>query len=335
MERILHNVPLVRRELDTCLFAVTASILRYRRWDDVMSLGALWSFNYPLCGIARTEYYLPVRSGSLMETMLVGQGVRSTWRTTDEASQGWFDLAATISSGQPAAIAVDNYHLPFRPAYRDVHSNHLILVYGIDDERDLVYVLDATPPAFKGPIPAPHLRQARASGNPEDGDRDFFFSRSTIAHGQLDVIFPAQPWVPTQEAIRAAIQKNVSDLLDGSQDKVWLSGVSGILRLADLVERTAGEHCEDIFIASGVVLASRGRHAVFLKRSAVLLHESDLSRVARALEAIAHQWAAVRILASREARERSATVGRRLAGRLRQIAKAETAAARELATIMG
>ncbi len=335
MKRILDNVPLVRCELDTCLFAVTASLLRHQCWNDVMSLGADWSFNYPVGGIARSEYYLPVRSGSLMETMLSGQGVTSTWRTTGEASQGWSDLRAAIFSGQPTAIAVDNYYLPFRPAYGDVHSNHLILVYGIDDECDVAYVLDATPPAFKGPIPAAYLRQARASRNPDDGDRDFFFSRSAIAHGQLDVTFPAEPWAPTQDAIRGAVRRNIDGLLGGSQSEVWLSGVSGIFQLAGLVEQSAGEHYEDIFIVSGAVLASRGRHAMFLRHAAVLLDKADLSGVARAVEAIAHQWAAVRILASREARERSATVSRRLACRLRQIAKAEAAAARRLETLMG
>lgn len=334
MKRILSNVPLVRRELDSCLFSATASILRYRGWDDLMSLGARWEFVYPLNGIVRAEYFIPVRDGSLMEVLLPDQGVTSSWRTTDEPKQAWEDLTAAVMAGHPTPVAVDNYYLPYRPAYGDVHSNHLVLVYGIDDDLDVVYVIDATPPAFRGPLATKHLRNARASRNPDEGDRDFFFTRSPIAHGQLDIRFPAEPWAPTEETIRKAIRRNLVNLSRTTEDSRWLTGTAGIYRLADLIEHSNGEHCDGLFIVSGALLCGRARHAVFLKRAAALLRIPRLAEIGRSIDEISYQWAAARILASRELRERPDTACARLATRLRRIAAAEADAARQLEEVI-
>jgi hypothetical protein len=334
MKHVIANVPFVRQELDTCLFAVAGSLLRHRGWDDVMALGASWDFAYPLHGVAREEHYLPIRSGSLMEALLPGQGVTSSWRTTGDPDRAWADLRTAVLAGHPTAVAVDNYHLPFRPAYGDVHSNHLIVVYGLDDDRDLAFVLDATPPRYKGPLAGEHLRNARGSANPGEGDRDLFFARSPIGHAQLEVAFPADPWQPSPATLRDVIERNLRGLHENADDPVWLTGLSGLSRLADIVERSAREHCEDVFVFSGALLARRARHASFLARAAAALKTARLAEVAREVDGIAHQWTAVRILASREARERPETVGARLAARLRRLAAAETAAAHRLKEVL-
>ena len=59
--------------------------------------------------------------------------------------------AQNASPGVLPIAAVDNFHLPFRPAFHDVHAAHLLVVYRITDTD--VYVSDAQPPAFQGPIP--------------------------------------------------------------------------------------------------------------------------------------------------------------------------------------
>src|SRR6185312_7338475 len=108
----------------------------------------------------------------------------------------------------PVIVAVDNFYLPFRPAYQDIHAGHLIIVYGFDEESELVYVLDSMPPAFMGPIALADLKAARSSLNPTD-NRDDFFSNAPVANRWLEINFNAPSPQLTRTWVANVIHANL------------------------------------------------------------------------------------------------------------------------------
>ena len=116
-----------------------------------------------LAGDVRSEeYYFPRPANrSLLASLAPHHPIDSRWRWPDDAEQGWLQVREQVAAGTPVAVAVDNFEVPFRPAYQDVHSNHLVIVHGFDDERETVSVLDAIPPFFDGKLSIPTLTKAR------------------------------------------------------------------------------------------------------------------------------------------------------------------------------
>lgn len=69
------------------------------------------------------------------------------------ATDVWREVRATLADDRLVIAAVDNFHPPFRPAYGDVHTAHLVVVYGLGETRGVVHVSDAMPPALRGTVP--------------------------------------------------------------------------------------------------------------------------------------------------------------------------------------
>ena len=334
MRYVVPGVRPFRHELGTCLFSVFGTLLLHRGGNVGLSLGAGWDFTYPRAGIAAEEYYVPTIGESVAEAVLVEQGVTSEWSWTDDADEGWRRWRDRVLTGEPAVLAVDNYHLPFRPAFHDVHTNHLLVAYGVDDDAEVAFVLDATPPRYQGPVSSVALRAACNSGNPRAGDRDLFFTGSPIRNRQLIVSFSDAPWTPSAAWVRAVIGRNLHRLLAPPVTPGVCRGIEGMYEVAKHVE-SAGDRraCDDLFVFSGSVLSQRALHAVFLREAARRIGRHELLAHARSMDAIAHQWAALRVLTSREVRERPESAYHRTAERLRRIAEAERVAARRLAAM--
>src|SRR5205814_1264318 len=111
--------------------------------------------------------YYPCRfSGDPARSIAPHHPLRSRWWRPTDDDDPLAELADRVEDGELPIAAVDNYHLPFRPAYRDVHAAHLVVVYGVERDRDEVLVSDAVPPAFRGAIPAETFLRAWSSANP-------------------------------------------------------------------------------------------------------------------------------------------------------------------------
>lgn len=75
--------------------------------------------------------------------------------------------AYLYTTGDPAIAVVDSFHLPYRPAYRRVHSSRTIIVAAADSDR--VRVDDCWEPTYRGPLSIKHLdaaRRSRAAADP-------------------------------------------------------------------------------------------------------------------------------------------------------------------------
>ena len=272
------------------------------------ALGSAWGFYYPPDDYRQEEYYFPCPPGrSLLKTLAPHYPVRSQWYQPADAAEGWEQVRARIAAGQPAAVAVDNFHLPFRPAYHDVHSNHLVVVYGFDDEAGTVRVLDSVPPRFDGDIAFADLTAARDSSNPVEGDRDMFFADQRIGNRWLAAdADPAEP--PGRDRVCDHLRRNVSGFAAAAPHQ-GMAALRGFL--SGMEERlAAGEQVSDeLFVVAGTALAASALHADWLMLAGRAYGEPTWTELGRQVERIAHHWTAIRIMAAL-ARSGTVSVGR-------------------------
>lgn len=311
MKIVLAGVHPWRHDLAGCLHACAATLLRFHGVPPLDALGSAWGFYYPPDDYRQEEYYFPCPPGrSLLKTLAPYYPVRSQWYQPADAAEGWEQVRARIAAGRPAAVAVDNFHLPFRPAYHDVHSNHLVVVYGFDDEAGTVRVLDSVPPRFDGDIALADLTAARDSSNPVEGDRDMFFADQRIGNRWLAAdADPPEP--PGRDQVCDHLRRNVSGFAAAAPHQ-GMAALCGFL--SGMEERlAAGEQVSDeLFVVAGTALAASALHADWLMLAGRAYGEPAWTELGRQVERIAHHWTAIRIMA---ALTRSGTVS---VGRLRR-----------------
>ena len=286
-----------RHDLGHCLHATLGVLLGFANVAPLEVLGAAWSFFYRPRNVRREEYYWPCRNGDLAASVCPYHGVRSRWHHPPGAEEGVAEVHAAVAAGAPVAVAVDNFYLPFRPAFRDVHTNHLLTVYGFDDEARHALVADAVPPRYQGPLALSDFVAARGSSNPIRHDRDLFFTANPIAHRWLEVDVPARMPALDAEFLRFVVESNLRGFGARGADDAY-EGIEGAHRfLVDALARLGrGEAVVDeVFIVSGTALAAAGVHADYLLLAADRFGSFALVEAARAVERVASHWAALRI----------------------------------------
>lgn len=297
MRTTLADVRPWRHDLAGCLHACAATLLAFHKVAPLDALGAAWGFYYPPADYRPEEYYFPCRPGrSLLESLAPYHPVWSRWHQPAHAAAGWDQVRAQVAAGRPVAVAVDNFYLPFRPAYRDVHANHLIVVCGFDDERGTVRVLDAVPPRFDDDIQIAELTAARDSGNLAEHDRDLFFADQPIANRWLEVgVSPALPL--TGDLARDHVRHNVSGFAAIGPHE----GLTGLRTFLDsAADRLAAglQVADELFIVAGTALATSALHADWLAQGGHAFGEPRWIELARQVERVAHHWTALRIMAA-------------------------------------
>jgi hypothetical protein len=303
---VLDGVTAWRHDLAGCLHACAATLLGAQGVEPLESLGAAWSFLHIPAELRREEYYFPCRPGeSLFAALAPYHPVRSRWHEAPDAEHGWAEVRAAVAAGTPVAVAVDNFHLPFRPAYQDVHANHLIIVYGFDDAAGTARVLDTVPPRYDGDLDLGHLAAARDSGNRSEHRRDMFFADQPIGNRWLEAevdlaAFPAFD----RDTIRDVIRRNLDGYADPAPVDAAGRVYAGLAGLADFLgdagDRLAdgGPIADELFVAAGAVLAGTALHADWLAHAARRLASVELAEAGRRVERVAHHWTAVRIMAA-------------------------------------
>jgi hypothetical protein len=302
MKVLLENVRSWRHDLGGCLHGCLATLLEHRGVPALPLLGAAWTFRHFPGGVRREEYYYPCANGeSLLAALAPYHPVRSRWHEPVDAAAGWQEVKDAVAAGSPVAVAVDNFHLPFRPAYQDVHSNHMVVVHGFDEQRGTVRVLDAVPPAFHGDITIEQLTASRDSGNELVHERDMFFTGVRIGNRWLSLEFePADLPVLDRAEVARVIGRNLEHFATPAADGAYTGLAGQRAFLDDAVKRLgAGEDIRDeLFVAAGAVLACTAVHADWLALAGRTLAVPGLLEQARAVERIAHHWSAIRIMAA-------------------------------------
>ncbi|MET9161431.1 BtrH N-terminal domain-containing protein [Streptomyces parvulus] len=318
----LRNIRPWRHDLGHCLHATMGVLLAGHGADPLHVLGAAWGFGYRSGDLRREEYYVPFGARSLLGAMAPHHPVSSRWHRPPDPETAWAQVRDAVRDGRAVAAAVDNYHLPFRPAYRDVHTNHLLTVYGFDDERDEVLLADPVPPRFQGAITGAEFAAARASDNPEDHDRDLFFTRNPIDGRWLELSVGPDlpPW--DLDHVRTVITANLAaleadrTLPDGYADDGagLFGGRRGLARFLDAAaaRMRAGDDPEvvdETFVVAGTVLAETGVHADWLATAGHTFARPTLREASRLVERVAHHWSAVRIIVANARTDTAAAAG--------------------------
>lgn len=317
MRIVLPGIRHWRHDLTHCLHTTMGVLLGFHGLDPLPVLGSGWGFAYRPGDVRREEYYFPCLDGSLLASLAPYHPLSSHWHEPAGPAEGWAAVRAAVAAGTPVAVAADNFHLPFRPAYTDVHTNHLLTVYGFDDERGLVFVADPVPPRFQGAIRIEELTAARDSANPIRHDRDLFFTANPLNNRWLTIRVDGPVPEPDLDFVRRVLLANLAGFaagarsasaggaLPGSGRAGSGTGPDGALRglagqrefLTSWLPRvTEGEHCVDeVFILAGAMLASTGLHADFLADAGHRFDHPPLAEAGRMVDRVAHHWAALRI----------------------------------------
>lgn len=286
-----------RHDLGNCLHSALAVVLTQRRIDPLAVLGAAWRFVYLPGDVRAEEYYFPCDRGSLLASLAPYHPVGSRWHSPTDGRAAWDDVRAALIGGTPVIVAVDNFELPFRPAFRDVHSNHLVTVYGFDDEEEVAFVIDPVPPHFDGPLPLHRLAAARGSPNRPRHDRDMFFTGSPIAGRWMTVEVDGPIPALTDAFVREVIARNVEQWRC-DRGREWYTGLAGARRFLGAALGAIAARpslLDEVFVLAGTQLAAAALHADYLAAAAVHLGAPALAELAREVERVAHHWAALRI----------------------------------------
>lgn len=344
MRKVLDGAPLYYHEVASPLYYVLGTLFKYHGCRQLeLALGAVWDFYFCAGDQVRYEYCFPGPGPTLADNMFPYAGVKADWRTGGDAAGAWRAVRERLDGGEPVVAAVDNFHLPFRPAYHDVHTNHLLVVYGYDAGTGSAWVLDATPPAYKGTLALSDLELARGSKNPRECDRHMFFTQTPIDNRWLDASFPAGRPEVDEALVARIISDNLARMNAVSRRSDVLLGLAGIRALAGRIGGLAGlppgesrgHEAEDItaFIF-GRMLGTRAFHADFLYSAACILGDPRVRRAARDMEIAAHGWVAARIMLGKGSRGDLTDMAPRVARRVAAIADREEAVLDALAAVV-
>jgi hypothetical protein len=320
----LRPPPMWYRDTASCLPATIGSVLAYHGHDPLEVLGAGWDFTFVPGEPPFEEFYRPLAPGiELGQSLAPHHGLKLRWVTDGDEEEPLSGMRDAIKRGHLPVAAVDKFHLPFRPAYHDVHAANLLIVYGIDLARSLVLVADPTPPGFSGPIAVADFLAARQSANPPD-EQDAFFSDTEIGSRYLLAEVPGEPVQLTRPRLGEILRANAAVMQapeDAQTDGAW-TGVAGLRRFLELICTAAAEAdsrtVQLVYPFAWSPQASASLHGELLRRLGVRHQLPELVEAGRAVETVSSIWTALRVSAAHywsepaRAEDIFATQGRRL-----------------------
>lgn len=299
-ERTVDSGPVALwyRDVISCLQSTLAGQIAAAGADPLEVLGAHWEFLFIPGDVRAEEFYFPCRhEGDVARSLAPHHPVRSRWLRPADPADPLTEIRTALSAGRLPIAAVDNFHLPFRPAFGDVHAAHLLVVYGIDEERGTIEVSDAMPPAFQGPIAISDFLNAWSSANPRDV-QDAFFSDSGIDRRLLDVTLGQDFPVLDASLLRQVLRTNVELFETGRNGADW-RGRAGLRRFTeDLVDRAeAGDAraLEEAYPFGWGMQAQAGLHGELLRVWGFRHGVPEVCEAGRLAESVAHAWTGVRI----------------------------------------
>lgn len=291
------------RDTLSCMQTTIATLLIHAGEDPLATLGLAWDFLHVPGDFRPEEFYLPCRfPGDPVRTMLPYHDVSAQWRVADSADP-LPELTAALADGRLPVIVTDNYHLPFRPAYHDLHSIHLLVVYDVDTARGALHVSDAQPPSYLDTLDAETLGEAWFVRSPQD-DQDAFFTGARLR--------PLARWLdvrlrtpfPELDAgrLRTALTSNLDRFHQPAQHndraRVGLAGLAEYT--AELVEQAKagdGDALVEAYTYGWGMQAQAALHGELLRVLGTGWRHPALAEAGRKVESVAHRWSALRVQA--------------------------------------
>ncbi|MFG1914988.1 BtrH N-terminal domain-containing protein [Micromonospora sp. NPDC048898] len=283
------------RDLISCLQATVGSVLARAGVDPLSVLGAGWQFRHLPGDVRSEEFYYPCPpGGGLGAAVAPHHDLRARWWQPADEDDVWREVREALAGDRLVIAAVDNYHLPFRPAYGDVHAAHLVLIYGLDETRGVVHVSDAMPPAFRGVVPIGAFLRSWGSANPTDV-QDAFFSDSRIGRRSLDVSLGSPPAPLTPELLGGFLRSDNEGFTTATPARTGLPGYDQFA--AELLDRCrAGDAgaLRELYPFGWGMQAQASLHGELLRRCGRRWDDPALAGAGRAVESVAHAWTGLR-----------------------------------------
>jgi hypothetical protein len=288
------------RDLISCLQATFGSLVARQGADPLSVLGAGWRFLHLPGDVRSEEFYYPCpadESGDidLGAALAPHHELRARWWQPADENDIWREVRAALVDDRLVIAAVDNFYLPFRPAYGDVHAAHLVVIYGLDETRGVVYVSDAMPPAFRGTVPIDEFLRSWNSANPTDV-QDAFFSDARIGRRCLDVRLDAAPAPLTPERFGGFLRTDIEAFTTATSARTGLSGYDEFA--AELIDRCRARDAgalRELYPFGWGMQAQASLHGELLRRCGRAWTDPALAGAGRAVEAVAHAWTGLRI----------------------------------------
>lgn len=173
----MTNVPPSPPRTTTTLFSYLDRLLGEKAPRSAsLLLGLRWCFGWPKDDLATlAEWSFPVNPTPLTAALSARGGVVIAEHDGDRAPE----LRDHLANGRAAVAAIDAYYLPFRPAFRRIHSARTALVRP-GPTPDTVHVFDGWRPAADGILPMSTLEAARFSQVPLNREREALFAGQPI-----------------------------------------------------------------------------------------------------------------------------------------------------------
>ncbi|MFG2947056.1 BtrH N-terminal domain-containing protein [Streptomyces adustus] len=287
------------RDLVSCLQSTFGSVLIREGADPLAVLGAGWRFLHLPGDVRSEEFYYPCPADAsggtdLGAALAPHHELHARWWQPADENDVWREVRAALADNRLVIAAVDNYHLPFRPAYGDVHAAHLVVIYGLDETRGVVHVCDAMPPAFRGAVPIEKFLLSWGSANPTDV-QDAFFSDSKIGRRCLDVRLDAPPAPLTPELLGRWLRTDVDGFTTAGPARTGLAGYDAFA--AELLERCRAGDADalrELYPFGWAMQAQASLHGELLRRCGREWDDPALAGAGRAVEAVAHAWTGLR-----------------------------------------
>ncbi|WP_330242394.1 BtrH N-terminal domain-containing protein [Streptomyces sp. NBC_00525] len=289
----------------SCLFTTLGSVLMEHGLRPVDVLGAACEFAYAPGDAMCEEFYRPAQSSrGVAADLCPYHDIESSWTTGSDTK----DLIRLVEAHSGVIVAVDNYHLPFRPAFHDVHAAHLVVVPGwrrTPGGEAEFYVSDAQPPKFQGWLAAEHLVNSWLSGNPSDVQDMFFSSREIGGRVLTTRVRPhadGSGGVPTARALRGNLDRWDTGTARAA-DRVW-SGRAGLRRFVERLRenRDDPEELRGAYTFGWTMQAQAFLHGRFAQERARLTGRPALLEVAASADRVVSAWSNVRLLGAHAAR---------------------------------
>lgn len=248
-------------------------------------LGARWSFALPRPELreALAEFSPPAGPAPFFATLAARTGLR----VTEGRGRG---LGAHLAAGGAAVVAVDVFHLPYRPAFGRVHSSRTVRVRP-GPAPDRVWVDDDWPPARSGPLDAAVLEGARASPVPRDERREPLYAGTPVdgewwaleVDGDVVRALPARA-----DALLDALRREAVEGVEDARGRYGLAALAafraeadaalaagpprGFLRTASLLLRA--ELGSRVYLCALLAAAARWTGCAGLAREAAAYHRA-------------------------------------------------------------
>lgn len=213
---------------------------------------------------------------------------------TSSAEKGYEELKKLIRQGEPVFIFVDMAYLPYMALPEVAHfGGHTVVVYGLDEEKDTVYISDRA--ANPVTVSIGDLKKARSSKFPP------FAPKNKL----LNIKYPSKVG-NLEKGIKEAIRESCTNMLKPPIKNI---GLAGIQKWADLVtkwpQHFKGIHLFECLFNTFLYIEISGTggrffrpmYAQFLKEASSILNKPALNEAAEIFTESGKAWSEIAVSA--------------------------------------